>query len=50
MRRFVILAVLGLVTLSPALADVRIVTSTGGAVGTYLDFFAKVRRSGGAFR
>jgi hypothetical protein len=37
---------LGLIGLSPALADVRIISSAGGVVGTYLDFFAKVRRSG----
>jgi hypothetical protein len=30
----------------PALADVRILSSGGGSVGQYLDFFAKVRQSG----
>src|SRR5262245_6786416 len=30
----------------PALADVRILSSGGGSVGEYLDFFAKVRQSG----
>jgi hypothetical protein len=33
-------------TLSPALADVRILASPGGAVGNYLNFFSQVRRSG----
>ncbi len=31
---------------APALADVRIVSSAGGIVGNYLEFFAQVRRSG----
>jgi hypothetical protein len=30
----------------PAFADVRILASGGGTVGSYLDFFAKVRASG----
>jgi hypothetical protein len=30
----------------PALAEVRILSSGGGSVGQYLDFFAKVRQSG----
>jgi hypothetical protein len=30
----------------PASADVRILSSGGGVVGDYLDFFAKVKRSG----
>jgi hypothetical protein len=30
----------------PAFADVRILSSGGGVVGTYLDFFNKVRASG----
>ena len=30
----------------PALGDVRILSSGGGSVGQYLDFFAKVRQSG----
>jgi hypothetical protein len=31
---------------APALADIRILSSGGGSVGQYLDFFAKVRQSG----
>jgi hypothetical protein len=31
---------------APALADIRILSSGGGAVGEYLNFFAKVRQSG----
>ncbi len=31
---------------APALGDVRILASGGGAVGDYLNFFAKVRQSG----
>ena len=30
----------------PVLGDVRILSSGGGSVGQYLDFFAKVRQSG----
>ena len=30
----------------PALGDVRILASNGGAVGDYLNFFEKVRQSG----
>ena len=46
MRRLVFAAAFGVAVLSPALADVRIVASSGGVVGNYLDFFAKVKRSG----
>jgi hypothetical protein len=45
-RRFVFAVALTLMTIAPALADVRIVASTGGVVGTYLNFFSQVRRSG----
>jgi hypothetical protein len=31
---------------APALADIRILSSGGGSVGQYLNFFAKVRQSG----
>jgi len=34
------------VATAPALADVRIVSSSGGVVGNYLEFFSRVRRSG----
>jgi hypothetical protein len=30
----------------PAVADIRILSSGGGTVGGYLDFFAKVKQSG----
>jgi hypothetical protein len=46
MRRFMLAVALGLTTLSSALADVRILASPGGAVGSYLNFFSQVRRSG----
>jgi hypothetical protein len=35
-----------LVAVAPALADVRIVSSSGGVVGSYLDYFSRVRKSG----
>jgi len=31
---------------APAFADIRILSSGGGSVGQYLEFFAKVRQSG----
>ena len=30
----------------PAAADIRILASGGGTIGSYLDFFAKVKQSG----
>ena len=45
-RRVVLAVALGLTIVSPSLADVRIVASPGGVVGTYLNFFSQVRRSG----
>jgi hypothetical protein len=44
--RAVITLVLSLVSVIPARADVRIVASPGGEVGSYLELFAKVRESG----
>lgn len=46
MRHFAFGVALTLLALTPALADVRIVASTGGVVGSYLNFFSQVRRSG----
>jgi hypothetical protein len=37
---------LGLSSAMPAFADVRILSSGGGTVGSYLDFFNKVRATG----
>ena len=34
------------ISVAPASADVRIVSSSGGVVGSYLDLFSRVRRSG----
>jgi hypothetical protein len=42
----VLAVALTLAIVAPSLADVRIVSSPGGVVGNYLDFFAKVKRSG----
>ena len=46
MRRLAIAAFVILVAAAPARADVRIVSSSGGVVGSYLDFFSRVRKSG----
>ena len=46
MRRFTFAVALTLVAVVPALADVRILSSSGGPVGGYLTFFSKVRQSG----
>jgi hypothetical protein len=46
MRRFVFAIALTLIAAVPAFADVRIMASSGGAVGGYLTFFSKVRQSG----
>jgi hypothetical protein len=45
-RRFIFALILTIVGSAPALADVGIVSSVGGSVGTYLSFFSKVRQSG----
>jgi hypothetical protein len=37
---------LSLGIMDPALADVRILSSSGGTVGPYLNFFSQVRKSG----
>jgi hypothetical protein len=44
--RPILAIVLTLIALAPALADVRILSSSGGAVGNYLTFFSQVKRSG----
>ncbi len=46
MPRTSIAVFLILVAAAPALADVRIVSSSGGVVGSYLDYFSRVRKSG----
>ena len=46
MLRLAIAAFVILVAAAPARADVRIVSSSGGVVGSYLDFFSRVRKSG----
>ena len=46
MRRFFFAAVLALLAVSQARADLRILSSPGGFVGDYLQAFARVRQSG----
>ena len=46
MRRVVLVGILYLVALAPVLADVRILASPGGEVGSYLKLFEAVRQSG----
>ena len=46
LRRLILPVALSFVVISPALADVRILSSPGGKAGPYLDFFSQVRRSG----
>lgn len=46
LSRLFLCAVLSLSASAQAFADVRIYSSPGGNVGTYLDFYSKVRRSG----
>jgi hypothetical protein len=45
-RRFLFAAVLALLAMSQARADLRILSSPGGYVGDYLQAFARVRQSG----
>jgi hypothetical protein len=45
-RRFIFAIVLTVIAAAPALADVRIMSSAGGPVVGYLEFFSKVRKSG----
>jgi len=45
-RRIVLAAILSLICLTPAAADVRIVSSSGGEVMEYLKLFAALRQSG----
>jgi hypothetical protein len=42
----VLMLALSVAFTAPALADIRILSSGGGSVGQYLNFFAKVRQSG----
>lgn len=46
MRRLIFYVGLSLVVIGPALADVRILSSSGGTVGPYLNFFSQLRKSG----
>jgi hypothetical protein len=46
MRRLIFCVALSLVVIGPAFADVRILSSAGGVAGSYLNFFAQVRKSG----
>ena len=46
MRRFIFAIVLTVIAAAPALADVGIMSSAGGPVLGYLEFFSKVRKSG----
>ena len=46
MRRFLFAAVLALLAMSQARADLRILSSPGGYVGDYLQAFSRVRQSG----
>jgi hypothetical protein len=45
-RRFVFAVIFMIIGSAPVLADVRIVSSLGGSVGSYLSFFSRVRQSG----
>jgi hypothetical protein len=45
-RGFIFAIILMIIGAAPALADVRIVSSLGGSVGSYLAFFSRVRQSG----
>ncbi len=46
MRRLSVTLLLLVVAAAPALADIRIVSSSGGVVGNYLEFFSRVKKSG----
>lgn len=46
LKTIVLAAVAGALALSPVQAEVRILASSGGPVGTFLDLFEKVRASG----
>ena len=46
LRTTLLVAVLGLTAQQPASADIRIVASTGGQIGEFLELFAAVRQSG----
>lgn len=46
MRRLLVTLLLIVVAAAPAIADIRIVSSSGGVVGNYLEFFSRVKRSG----
>jgi hypothetical protein len=46
MRSLILGLALALVVLSQGHAEIRILSSSGGAVGPYLNFYAQLRRSG----
>ena len=46
MRRCIFAVILTIIGMVPALADVHIMSSMGGPVVSYLDYFSKVRQSG----
>ena len=46
MRRLSFVLLLIAVSVAPAFAEVRIESSSGGVVGSYLELFSRVRRSG----
>jgi hypothetical protein len=45
-RRFIFAIALTVIVAAPVFADVRIMSSAGGPVANYLEFFSKVRKSG----
>jgi hypothetical protein len=45
-RRLLFAVIFMIIGSAPVLADVRIVSSLGGSVGSYLSFFSRVRQSG----
>ena len=46
MRRLIFTAILSVISVAPAAADVRILSSSGGVVSEYLELFAALRESG----
>jgi hypothetical protein len=46
LRRLSFVLLLIAISVTPALAEVRIESSSGGVVGNYLELFSRVRRSG----
>jgi len=46
LRRLLLTVLVSVIAAAPALADIRIVSSSGGVVGNYLEFFSRVKKSG----